>query len=164
MADDHAAHAMSCYGGHLNQTPNLDRIAAEGALLTNCFCTNSICTPSRATILTGKYSHIHGAITFNAPDPSHVTFPNFNTPAHWGVRTRDHKLIYYHESDEWECYDMTRDPMEMENLYGRKEYAATIAELKEEIVRLREACGDDDASERNRRLVTQALARVHPHY
>ena len=75
MSDDHAAHAMSCYGSRVNKTPHLDRIAAEGAILSNCFCTNSICTPSRATILTGKYPHVNGAITFNAPDPSHATFP-----------------------------------------------------------------------------------------
>ncbi len=75
MADDHAAHAMSGYGSRVNETPNLDRIAAEGVRLTNCFCTNSICTPSRATILTGKYPHVNGSITFNAPNPVHATFP-----------------------------------------------------------------------------------------
>lgn len=60
MADDHAAHAIGACGGRLEgfaRTPNLDRIASEGILLENCFCTNSICTPSRATILTGQYSH-----------------------------------------------------------------------------------------------------------
>lgn len=60
MTDDHAAHAMSCYGSRVNKTPNLDRIAAEGMRFTNCFCTNSICGPSRAVILTGKYSHVNG--------------------------------------------------------------------------------------------------------
>ena len=42
MADDHASHAMSCYGSKINKTPNMDRIAREGALFQNCFCTNSI--------------------------------------------------------------------------------------------------------------------------
>jgi arylsulfatase A-like enzyme len=60
MADDHAAPAMSCYGGRLNKTPNIDRIANEGMRFTNCFCTNSLCGPSRAVLLTGKYSHING--------------------------------------------------------------------------------------------------------
>lgn len=60
MADDHAAGALSCYGSYRNKTPNLDRLAEEGMLFTNCFCTNSICGPSRATILTGKYSHLNG--------------------------------------------------------------------------------------------------------
>jgi arylsulfatase A-like enzyme len=60
MTDDHAAHAMSCYGSRINQTPNLDRLARQGMRFTNCFCTNSICGPSRAVILTGKYSHLNG--------------------------------------------------------------------------------------------------------
>jgi len=59
MTDDHAAHAMSCYGSVVNKTPNLDRIANAGVRFDNCFVTNSICTPSRATIITGKYSHIN---------------------------------------------------------------------------------------------------------
>ena len=63
MSDDHAAHAMSCYGSRINETPNLDRIANGGMRFDNCFCTNSICTPSRATILTGTYNHINGATT-----------------------------------------------------------------------------------------------------
>lgn len=50
MTDDHAAHAIGAYGSRVNQTPNLDRLAREGALLTRVFATNSICTPSRATI------------------------------------------------------------------------------------------------------------------
>ena len=62
MTDDHASHAMSCYGSVINKTPNLDRIANEGMLFENCFCTNSICAPSRAVILTGKYSHINGVV------------------------------------------------------------------------------------------------------
>jgi len=63
MSDDHASHATSCYGSRINATPNLDRIANEGMRFNNCFCTNSICSPSRATILTGQYEHIHGVRT-----------------------------------------------------------------------------------------------------
>jgi arylsulfatase A-like enzyme len=65
MADDHAAHAISAYGSKINQTPNIDRIATGGVRMTNCFCTNSICTPSRAAILTGQYSHKNGVYTLN---------------------------------------------------------------------------------------------------
>jgi len=76
MADDHAAHAMSCYGSRINHTPHLDRIAAEGMRLNNCFCTNSICTPSRATILAGTYNHINGCTTLSTPmDNRLLTFP-----------------------------------------------------------------------------------------
>lgn len=65
MADDHAAHAISAYGSKINHTPNIDRIANQGVRLTNCFCTNSICTPSRASILTGQYSNKNGVYTLN---------------------------------------------------------------------------------------------------
>jgi arylsulfatase A-like enzyme len=72
MADDHAAHAISAYGSHINRTPNIDRIASEGVRMTNCFCTNSICTPSRAAILTGQYSHKNGVYTLaDRLDPGH---------------------------------------------------------------------------------------------
>lgn len=70
MSDDHAAHAMSCYGSKINQTPHLDRIAKNGMRFSNCFVNNSICTPSRAAILTGKYSHINGVTVFNRFDGS----------------------------------------------------------------------------------------------
>ena len=63
MSDDHAAAAISAYDGRINQTPNLDRLAQEGVRFDNCFCTNSICTPSRAVILTGLYSHLNGVKT-----------------------------------------------------------------------------------------------------
>ena len=76
MSDDHASHAMSCYGSRVNQTPNLDRIADGGMRFDNCFCTNSICTPSRATILTGTYNHVNQVTTLATPmDNRLLTFP-----------------------------------------------------------------------------------------
>jgi len=68
MSDDHAAHAVSAYGSRINQTPGIDRIAKGGMLFTRCFVNNSICTPSRAAILTGKYSHKNGVTVFNPFD------------------------------------------------------------------------------------------------
>src|SRR5690348_12314721 len=73
MADDHAAHAISAYGSKVNRTPQIDRIAQGGVRFTGCFVTNSICTPSRATILTGKYSHLNGVPVFNRFDGSQPT-------------------------------------------------------------------------------------------
>ena len=76
MSDDHASHAMSCYDSRINETPNLDRIANEGMRFDNCFCTNSICAPSRAVILTGTYNHINGATTLATHlDGRQPTFP-----------------------------------------------------------------------------------------
>jgi uncharacterized sulfatase len=79
MADDHATQAISAYGHPISKlapTPNIDRLATEGALFLNNFCTNSICGPSRAVILTGKHSHINGfrqnGEIFNGDQP---TFP-----------------------------------------------------------------------------------------
>ena len=73
FTDDHAQNAISAYGSKVNQTPNLDRIAANGARFTNSFVTNSICTPSRATLLTGQYSHMNGVPVFNQFDGSRDT-------------------------------------------------------------------------------------------
>lgn len=63
MSDDHAAHAISAYGSRINQTPQIDRIARGGMRLNHCYCTNAICTPSRAAILTGQHAHINGVRT-----------------------------------------------------------------------------------------------------
>jgi arylsulfatase A-like enzyme len=73
MADDHAAHAISAYGSRVSETPNIDRLAREGMLFRNVFATNSICTPSRASILTGTYSHKNGVPVFNRFDGSQTT-------------------------------------------------------------------------------------------
>jgi len=76
MSDDHAYQAISAYDDPLIQTPNIDRIAQEGMLFTNACVTNSICAPSRATILTGKHTHINGKIDNVFPfDTTNVTFP-----------------------------------------------------------------------------------------
>lgn len=76
MSDDHTTQAMSCYGGRLLQTPNMDRIASEGIRFDNCYVVNALSGPSRACILTGKFSHINGftdnASTFNG---NQQTFP-----------------------------------------------------------------------------------------
>ncbi|MEM7571687.1 MAG: sulfatase [Bacteroidota bacterium] len=76
MSDDHAERAISAYDNSLISTPNLDRIANEGMRFANSFVTNSICAPSRATMLTGLYSHLNGKLdnrdVFNGDQPTFI--------------------------------------------------------------------------------------------
>ncbi|KAE8330211.1 alkaline-phosphatase-like protein [Aspergillus sergii] len=72
MADDHASKSISCYGAGINHTPNLDRIAAEGMRFNHCYVTNSICTPSRAAILTGTHNHVNGVMTLDSKINKHT--------------------------------------------------------------------------------------------
>jgi arylsulfatase A-like enzyme len=75
LTDDHAAQAISAYGSVLNRTPRIDEIAGEGVRFDNCFATNALCSPSRASILTGTYSHVNGVTTLVTPiDASQPTF------------------------------------------------------------------------------------------
>src|SRR6476661_7032120 len=68
MTDDQRQDAMSAYGNTILKTPQMRRIGAGGTRFTESFVTNSLCAPSRATLLTGVYSHVHGVIT-NASGP-----------------------------------------------------------------------------------------------
>lgn len=66
MSDDHTSQAVGVYGSRLaklNPTPTIDQLANEGIIMTNAFCANSICTPSRASIMTGQYSAVNGVTT-----------------------------------------------------------------------------------------------------
>jgi len=79
MTDDQRHDAMSCAGNLILRTPNMDRLAREGTRFTEAFVTNSLCSPSRATIVTGLYSHAHGVTTNGGKThrlrPDQVTFP-----------------------------------------------------------------------------------------
>ncbi|MCH2213209.1 MAG: sulfatase [Fuerstiella sp.] len=89
FTDDHAPHAIGAYNGWLkkvNPTPNIDRLASQGMLFQNSFCTNSICGPSRAVIQTGKHSHLNGFMrNGNRFDGDQQTFPKLLRKA--GYRT-----------------------------------------------------------------------------
>ena len=85
MADDHTSQAIGAYGSRLaalNPTPNIDRLAKEGIIFENAFCTNSICTPSRACILTGQYSQTNGVLDLTGLGGEHdatAVFPKVLT-------------------------------------------------------------------------------------
>ena len=92
MTDDHAVGRMSCEGSRILQTPNLDRLASEGTRFSNAFVTNSLCAPSRATVLTGCYSHRNGIKgnseakdSIETMNPAIRTYPEFLREA--GYRT-----------------------------------------------------------------------------
>lgn len=72
MADDHASKAISCYGAGINSTPNIDRLARQGMKFNHCYVTNSICTPSRAAILTGTHNHVNGVMTLDCKINKHM--------------------------------------------------------------------------------------------
>jgi arylsulfatase A-like enzyme len=77
MSDDHAANSVGAYGSRLaklDPTPYIDRLAKQGMLFDKSFVTNSICTPSRATLLTGQYSHLNGVPVFNSIDRGRAVF------------------------------------------------------------------------------------------
>src|SRR3954468_13221826 len=75
LSDDHAAHAIGSYGSVVNRTPHIDAVAAAGGRPANVFATTSLCAPSRASILTGTYSHVNGVTTLDTPiDASQPTF------------------------------------------------------------------------------------------
>jgi len=61
---------------------------------------------------------------------------------HYGVRTERYKLIHYYETSEWECFDLQEDPRELRSVYDDPEYATIVADLKEELARLRMQYGD----------------------
>jgi arylsulfatase A-like enzyme len=72
-------------------------------------------------------------------DPGH-----HNTRAHYGIRTKTHKLIYFWKKDQWELFDLVNDPYELNNLYGQPGQVEVTASLKRELARLKQSVGDTD--------------------
>jgi arylsulfatase A-like enzyme len=131
MTDDHAAHAIGAYGSRVNSTPNLDRLARQGALLTRVFATNSICTPSRAAILTGQYSHLNGVTVFNRFDSSRMTVARLLQQAgyHTGMIGKWHLGSDPVGFDRWEILPgqgVYRDPV-FYTATGEKTYTGRYA-------------------------------------
>ncbi len=111
LSDDHAVQAISALNRgrvQLNQTPNLDRIADEGCVFHNSFCCNSICTPSRASILTGKHSLQNGVLTLtDSLSDDQVTFAGLLRDAGYttGLVGKWHLNCTPKDFDFWEVLD-----------------------------------------------------------
>jgi choline-sulfatase len=78
MSDQHKRSCMGAYGDRLAHTPNLDELARTSVRFTDAYCTNPVCTPSRASLLTGLYTHNHGSLNNSTPLP-----PQHKTMAHY---------------------------------------------------------------------------------
>jgi arylsulfatase A-like enzyme len=131
MSDDHAAHAISAYGSRVNETPNIDRLARQGMLFRNTFVTNSICTPSRAVILTGLYSHKNGVPVFNRFDGSQTTVAKLLQAAgyHTGMIGKWHLGSDPTGFDRWEILPgqgVYNDPV-LYTATGEKTYSGRYA-------------------------------------
>src|SRR5436190_11594289 len=133
MADDHAAHAISAYGSKISKTPNIDRIASQGMRFVNCFAVNSICTPSRAAILTGKYSHLNGVPVFNRFDGTQPTLAKYLQAAgyHTGMIGKWHLFSDPTGFDYWNILPgqgVYHDPVLIE-MGERKKHQGYVTDL-----------------------------------
>lgn len=138
MSDDHAANAISAYESRLAsvfQTPNIDRLANEGCLMENVYCTNAICTPSRATILTGQYPHTNGVMTLSdSLDTKANTYPKmmqkngYQTAlfGKWHVHSKpmgfDEYMILPGQGLYYDPIFVTKDDADWENSINKTEF------------------------------------------
>jgi N-acetylglucosamine-6-sulfatase len=107
FSDDHANHAIGAYGSVINQTPNLDRLAKEGAIFLNSYCANSICQPSRASVLTGKHSHRNGVLGNGSRwDARQVVFPRLLSAAGYQTALYGKWHLIPAPSNEFETWEV----------------------------------------------------------
>ena len=134
MADDHSRETISCYGSRINRTPNIDRIGREGMRFQQAFCTNALCTPSRASILTGQYSNKNGIYTLDdrlAPGQPTFLNPLQEVGYHTGLIGKLHVTEQPEGFDYWNIFPEQGtyfDPVMIENgkIYQHNGYVTDI--------------------------------------
>jgi arylsulfatase A-like enzyme len=139
LVDDMRWDEMGVAGHPVLETPHMDRLAREGMRFENTFATTPLCSPSRASFLTGQYAHTNGIVD-NTARPSHglPTFPReIFKMGYSAVRTERHKYIEYRELQGMnELYDLQADPYEERNLIGTPAAASVEADLQRELQKL----------------------------
>ena len=112
FTDEQRADTLGCYGNEFVQTPNLDRLAAESFVFENTYVTQSVCTPSRSSIMTGLYPHTCGCTANNIPLrseipclPELVADPEYRT-AHMGKWHLGDEIFPQHGFQEWETIEV----------------------------------------------------------
>ncbi|MEO6683592.1 MAG: sulfatase [Ginsengibacter sp.] len=138
ISDDHAYQTISAYGSKLMNTPNIDRIANEGARFDKAYVTNSICGPSRAVILTGKYSHKNGFkdnenSRFDGSQDSFIkqlTRNGYNTAwiGKWHLESTPEGFSYYNILQGQGQYYNSNFISEKEGLHIKNGYVANVIE------------------------------------
>jgi choline-sulfatase len=111
MSDQHKPDALGVCGDRVARTPNLDAFASTGTNFTNCYCSNPVCTPSRASLLTGLYTHNHGALNNTTPWPfEHKTMAHMFSGAGYMssligkmhfVDAQTHGFDYHVDFNDW---------------------------------------------------------------
>jgi len=158
ICDDLRPDALGCYGSGHVKNPHIDALARGGVRFANAFCTTSLCSPSRASILTGLYAHRHGV-----GDAAWRTawFYEYNyekqfpyTPNVRGIRTDQWKYMHYPPGDGTpdkhlpEMYNLSDDPGERHNLAADPQFATIRHQLEGKLAELLAAAGLDGAKDK----------------
>ena len=158
LTDGHRADALGCYGNRVVQTPNLDRAAAEGVLCTGAFAAHSVCMPTRASIFTGRYPHVHGVWANGVPlSKAEVTLAR--VLAENGYQTCACGKIHF---EPQQSPDHPPDFTSMEDYYGFGEVHLSENKIGPEYLQfIDEAFPDLSSAARSRRPMPEEAHELH---
>ena len=147
MTDNHGAWSLGCYGNPDIRTPNIDRLADEGMLFTRCYANNAVCSPTRASFLTGLMPCQHGVHRYLGAGGAQIGPKAYDTLAEFdtlpkllhdagyefenvrSIRTDRWKYIERYGQEPNELYDLQADPAELNNLIDQPEQGAMRTQL-----------------------------------